>query len=190
MKRLIIGLLAVAALTCSSAALAEGTKTVSGQLSGESEWQPPFIRTTAWTIHGTYTSDALGSGTYSGALATNHDVVDASVEAPAGCFAAFLVPCQSPRFAVTGSVTFTSDKGASITGTVAPGSWVVEADAFPSTGYTFDLTLELSGGTRRFKHLTGSLSLSYQSQDQIGIGCGFDCGKNLDFGTLTGSIGH
>src|SRR5436853_3791207 len=80
MKRLIIGLLAVAALTCSSAALAGGTKTVSGQLSGESEWQPPFIRTTAWTIHGTYTSDALGNGSYSGALATNHDVLDTSVE--------------------------------------------------------------------------------------------------------------
>ena len=37
MKRLIIGLLAVAALTGSSAALAADTKTVSGQLSGESE---------------------------------------------------------------------------------------------------------------------------------------------------------
>ena len=87
-------------------------------------------------------------------------------------------------------MTFTSHKGASITGTVARGSSVVEADAFPVTGCTFDLTLDLSGGTRRVKQVTGSLSLSYQSQDQIGIGCGLDCGKNLDYGTLTGTIGH
>jgi hypothetical protein len=120
MKRLIIAVLALAALAGSSVAVAGGTKTVSGTLTGTAEWQPQFTRTAAWTIHGTYTSDRLGSGTYSGTLTTSHEVLDATVEWPAGCFATFFVPCKSPRFAATGSITFAS-KGASYTATVAPG---------------------------------------------------------------------
>jgi hypothetical protein len=105
MKGLIIAALALAALGCASVALAGGTKTVSGQLTGTSEWEPPFTRATTWTIHGTYASDALGSGTYAGTLTTSHEVVDATVEWPAGCFQTFFVPCNSPRFAASGSMT-------------------------------------------------------------------------------------
>jgi hypothetical protein len=191
MKRLMITVLAFAALAAgSSVAVAGGTKAVSGKLTGTAEWQPEFTRTANWTIHGTYTSDALGSGTYAGTLTTSHQVVDASVEWPADCFATFFVPCGSPRFAVNGSITFTS-KGASFTGTVAPGSWVVESDAYFVIAYIFNLNLDISGGTKRFKHVAGSLSLSYTTQSQLGgIGCGPDCGKVFDEGTLTGSIHH
>jgi hypothetical protein len=189
MKRLIIAALALSALVGSSVAFAGGTKTVSGRLAGMSEWQPEFTRSVTWTIHGTYTSDTLGSGTYAGTLTTNHEIVDASVEWPAGCFATFFVPCNSPRFAAGGSITFTS-KGASFTTTVAPGSWVVESEAYLSISYSFGLNLDITSGTRRFKHATGSLSLSYMTQLLLGIGCGPYCGQHLDDGTLTGSIGH
>src|SRR5947207_15605223 len=111
MKRLIIAALALAALACSSVALAGSTKTVSAQRVGTSEWGPDSLltRVTTWAAHGTYTSDGLGSGTYAGTLTTNHEVLDASVEDPPGCFETFFVPCNSPRFVVTGSVTFTSN---------------------------------------------------------------------------------
>jgi hypothetical protein len=187
MKGFIIAALAVAALACSSAALAGSTKAVSGQLTGTSEWNQD-VRASSWTVHGTYTSDGLGSGTYAGTLTTNHVVLDASVEDPPGCFETFFVPCNSPRFVVTGSITFTS-KGASITGTVGPGSWVVESDAFSAIDYPFSLNLELGDGTKRFKHVTGSLSLSYNTEEML-RGCGADCGKHFDGGTFTGTIEH
>ena len=39
--------------------------------------------------------------------------------------------------------------------------------------------------------MTGSLSLSYTVQVQLGgIGCGTGCGTHFDDGTLTGSIEH
>jgi hypothetical protein len=191
MKRLIIATIALAALIAStSVASAGSTKTVSGQLTGTSEWAPGFVRADTWTIHGTYTSDALGDGTYAGTLTTNHDVLDASVESPAGCFETFFVPCNSPRFAATGSITFTSN-GASLTTTVEPGSWVTESDAFFVIEYDFGLNLAVDGGTKRFKHATGSLSLSYAANNQLGgPGCGTDCGKSFDGGTLTGTVGH
>jgi hypothetical protein len=192
MKRLTIAALALVALLASTSIAAAGsTKTVSGELTGTSEWLPDFFRADTWTIHGTYTSDALGNGTYSGTLTTNHDVLDASVEWPPGCFAEFFVPCNSPRFAVTGSITFTSSKGASLTTAVAPGSWVVESDAYFVIEYDFGLSLDVTGGTKRFKSVTGSLSLSYSARNQLGgIGCGADCGKSFDGGTLTGTLQH
>jgi hypothetical protein len=192
MKRLIIAAVALVALIASSSVASAGsTKTVSGELTGTSEWSPAFFRADTWTIHGTYTSDTLGDGTYAGTLTTNHDVLDASVEWPAGCFAELFVPCNSPRFAVTGSVTFTSSNGASLTTTVGPGSWVVESDAYFVIEYDFGLDLDVTGGTKRFKHATGSLSLAYAARDQLGgIGCGTDCGKSFDGGTLTGTLEH
>ena len=189
MKRLIIAALALTALVAgSSAASAAPTKTVSGELTGTAEWLPTLTRAATWTIHGTYTSDTLGSGTYEGTLTTDHVVLDASVEDPPGCFEDFFVPCNSsPRFAAAGSITFTSH-GASFTGTVAAGSWVTESDSVHAISYSFGLQLDVSGGTRRFKNVTGSLSLSYTTGLMTGIGCGADCGKIFDGGTLTGSI--
>jgi hypothetical protein len=191
MKRLIIAAVALVALIASSSVASAGsTKTVSGELTGTSEWLPGFVRADTWTIHGTYTSDTLGNGTYAGTLTTSHDVLDASVEWPPGCFAEFFVPCNSPRFAATGSVTFTS-KGASLTTTVEPGSWVVESDTVHVIEYDFGLNLAVTDGTKRFKHVTGSLSLSYAARNQLGgIGCGTDCGKSFDGGTLTGTLEH
>jgi hypothetical protein len=199
MKRLAVAALALAALFASSSvALAGSTRPVSGKLIGTSEWET--LRAATWTIHGTYTSDALGSGTYAGTLTTSHEVVDASVEWPADCFATFFVPCGSPKFAVAGSIAFTTDSGASLTTAVAPGSTVVESDTYKVMDYIFDLSLDVTGGTRRFKHATGSLSLDYATTVQIGgFGCisepipGLDyaiCGRHYDGGTLTGTIGH
>jgi hypothetical protein len=202
MKRLVIAALALGALVAgSSVALAGSTKTVSGKLTGMSEWSPRDYQATTWTIHGTYTSDALGSGTYAGTLTTSHEVVDATVEWPEDCFATGFVPCNSPKFAVTGSITFTGDKGESLTTTVAPGSWVVESDTFHVIEYPFGLNLDVSGGTRRLKHATGSLQLAYDTHVTFGgIGAcvgvpipGLDyeiCGEHYDGGTLTGTIGH
>ena len=190
MKGLIVAALALAALAVSSVAFAGATKTVSGQLTGTAEWDQ-IVRASTWHVHGTYTSDGLGSGTYEGTLTTNHEVLDASVEDPPGCFETFFVPCGSPEFVVTGSITFTSANGASITGTVGPGSWVTENDTFHVVDYGFGLNLQLGDGTKRFKHVTGSLSLSYDSGVQLGgIGCGADCGKIFDGGTFTGTIEH
>jgi hypothetical protein len=111
----------------------------------------------------------------------------ATVEDPAGCFEAVFVPCGSPLFAATGSITFTSN-GATFTATVAPGSTVEEFESFHAIDYSFDLQLDVNGGTRRFKHVTGSLSLRYVTGLQTGISCGADCGKIFDGGILTGSI--
>ena len=198
MKRLIIAALAFAALACSAIAYAGPPRSVSGQLTGTSEWQ--LFRASTWTIHGTFTSDALGSGTYAGTLTTNHDILDSSGEFPDDCFATNFVPCNSPEFVVTGSITFTTDKGASLTTTVGPGSWVQESDTVHVIAYVFGLDLDVTGGTRRFKHATGSLALSYTTHTQLGgFGCvgepipGLDfevCGQHYDDGTLTGTIGH
>ncbi|HEX6700831.1 MAG TPA: hypothetical protein VF101_08885 [Gaiellaceae bacterium] len=192
MKRLIIAALALAALVVGSPVASAGpTKTVSGTLTGSAEWQPSLTRANSWTIHGTYTSDSLGSGTYAGTLTTDHVVLDASVEDPPGCFETNFVPCNSsPRFVANGSITFTTNNGASFTGTVQPGSWVTGSDTVHVIQYNFGLDLAVTDGTRRFKHVTGSsLSLSYASVITIGApGCGTDCGKIFDGGTLTGSI--
>jgi hypothetical protein len=66
--------------------------------------------------------------------------------------------------------------------------------------HDFFLDLTVTGGTRRFKHETGSLSLDYRTHTQLGgFGCvvepipGLDfevCGKAYDGATLTGAIGH
>ena len=198
MKRLFIAALALGVLACSAIASAGPSRSVSGQLTGTSEWQ--LLRASTWTIHGTYTSDSLGSGAYEGTLTTNHDVLDSSVEFPVDCFATNFEPCNSPEFVVTGSITFTTDNGASITTTVAPGSWVQESDTVHVIAYSFGLNLDVTGGTRRFKHATGSLSLDYRTHTQLGgVGCvhepvpGLDfevCGQHYDGGTLTGTIGH
>jgi hypothetical protein len=198
MKRLIIAALAFAALACSAAAYAGPSTSVSATLTGTSEWQ--LFRASTWTIHGTFTSDSLGSGTYAGTVTTNHDILDASVEGPTNCFATNFVPCNSPEFVATGSVTFTTDKGATITTTLASGSWVQESDTVHVIAYVFGLDLDVTGGTRRYKHASGSLSLSYTTHTQLGgFGCvgqpvpGLDfevCGQHYDGGTLTGTIGH
>lgn len=200
MKRLVVAALVLGALALSSIALAGGEKTVSGKLTGMSEWLPRDYQATTWTIHGTYTSDALGSGTYAGTLTTAHEVLDASVEWPEDCWASGFVPCNSPRFAVSGSITFSPDKGGSLTTSVDPGSWVVESDTVHVIEDTFQLNLDVSGGTRRFKHATGSLELAYDSHVQLGgFGCvsepipGLDfevCGEHYDAGTLTGTFGR
>jgi hypothetical protein len=198
MKRLFIAAVVFAALACSAVASAAPSTPVSATLTGTSEWQT--LRASTWTIHGTFTSDTLGSGTYEGTLTTNHDVLDSSVEFPVDCFATNFEPCNSPEFVVTGSVTFTTDKGASITTTVAPGSWVQESDTNFVIAYVFGLNLDVTGGTHRYKHASGSLMLSYTTHVVLGgFGCihepipGLDfeiCGQHYDGGTLTGTIGH
>jgi hypothetical protein len=198
MKRLFIAAAAFAALACSAVAYAGPSTSVSGQLTGTSEWQ--LLRASTWTIHGTFTSDSLGSGTYAGTVTTNHDILDASNEFPVDCFATNFVPCNSPQFVAGGSITFTTDKGATITTTIAPGSWVQESDTVFVIAYVFELNLDVTGGTRRYKHASGSLSLSYRTHTILGgFGCihepipGLDfeiCGQHYDGGTLTGTIGH
>jgi len=189
MRRLLIGALALAALVAgSSVAFAGASKPVTGTLTGTADWQG--IHVASWPIHGTYTSDTLGSGTYAGTLTTTHTVLDASVEDPPGCFAAVL-PCNSsPRFDVSGAITFTADNGASFTGAVASGSSFVESDTVHVVAYTFTLQLTVGDGTKRFKHDTRTLSLSYQSNVTNGVGCGADCGVVFDSGNLTGTVGH
>jgi hypothetical protein len=198
MKRLFIAAIAFAALACSAVAFAGSSTSVSGKLTGTSEWQT--LRASTWTIHGTFTSDSLGSGTYEGTITTNHDILDSSVEGPTNCFATNFEPCNSPEFVATGSVTFTTDKGASITTRVASGSWVQESDTNFVIAYVFGLNLDVTGGTRKFKHASGSLALSYTTHVTLGgFGCihepipGLDfeiCGVHYDGGTLTGTIGH
>ena len=198
MKRLIVAALAFAALACSSTASAGPSTSVSGKLTGTSEWQ--LLRASSWTIHGTFTSDSLGTGTYSGTLTTNHDVLDATNEFPTNCFATNFEPCNSPEFVATGSITFTTDKGASIRTTIGPGSWVQESDTNFVIAYVFGLNLDVTGGTHRYKPASGSLTLSYTTHVTLGgFGCihepipGLDfeiCGQHYDGGTLTGTIGH
>jgi hypothetical protein len=198
MKRLFIAAVVFAALACSAVASAAPSTPVSATLTGTSEWQT--LRASTWTIHGTFTSDSLGSGTYEGTITTNHDVLDATTEFPTNCFATNFEPCNSPEFVATGSVTFTTDKGATITTTLAPGSWVQESDTNSVIAYVFGLELDVTGGTRRYKHATGSLTLSYTTHVTLGgFGCihepipGLDfeiCGQHYDAGTLTGTIGH
>jgi hypothetical protein len=83
---------------------------------------------------------------------------------------------------------------------MAPGSWVQESDTVHVIAYVFGLDLDVTDGTRRFKHASGSLALSYTTHTQLGgFGCvgqpvpGLDfevCGQHYDGGTLTGTIGH
>lgn len=199
MMRRITALALVALALGTTAATAAGTKTIDGTLKGTSEWTTSFFAT-SWTIHGTYTTDTLGSGTYSGTL-TAGDVLDPARESPAGCYTSGFRPCASPTFAVTGSITFTGDHGASFTTTVDPGSGVTAFENNEIVSHTFDLGLTITGGTKRYRHATGSLSLSYETHNWYGgFGCigVFNpdlpelevCNVHYDSGTLTGTIGR
>jgi hypothetical protein len=77
---------------------------------------------------------------------------------------------------------------------------MLEFDAQHLIEYSFELNLDVTGGTRRFKHVTGSLALAYDTHGQLGgFGCVSEpipgvefevCGQHYDVGTLTGTIGR
>lgn len=126
-------------------------------------------------------------------------MLDPTSESPAGCYTSGFRPCSSPTFAVSGSITFTDDHGASFTATLDPGSGGTAFENNEIVSYTFDLGLTITGGTKRYRHVTGSHSLSYETHNWYGgFGCGSNpelpdleaCNVHYDSGTLTGTIGR
>jgi hypothetical protein len=102
---------------------------------------------TAGTISTTGSFDAtfIGSGTYTGTVTTSSCL-----------FPPFCCGVPSDPYPVDGTFTF-SGRGGSFTAS-GTGTGVTFTSAH-TDDYTFDLDLAIGGGTGRYRHATGSLSL-------------------------------
>lgn len=102
---------------------------------------------TAGTISSSGTVDAtfIGSGTYTGTVTTSSCL-----------FPPFCCGVSSDPYPVDGAFTF-SGRGGSFTAS-GSGTGVTFTSAH-TDDYTFDLSLTIDGGTGRYRHATGSLSV-------------------------------
>jgi hypothetical protein len=169
-KRLLVLAIALVAFLSSAVAVAAGDTT----LTGTSEWSGPTFeeQTTVTTVHGTF-EGRLGRGTYEGTLT-------------GGAF--FTSPdCGPVCQPVTGSITFTSNRG-SFTAVVQPGSTVALFDTASNSTRYFILTLSIVDGTRSYAHADGTLALTYISDWFHPIFDPDHTNVISDEGTLTGSL--
>jgi hypothetical protein len=102
---------------------------------------------TAGTIStsGSFDATFIGSGTYAGAVTTSSCL-----------FPPFCCGVPSDPYPVDGTFTF-SGRGGSFTAS-GSGTGVTFATAH-TDDYVFDLDVAIEGGTERYRHATGSLSL-------------------------------
>lgn len=179
---LVFALAVVAALASSSVGAADPTYLVDLSLAGTSD--SPFAATTEGTTR-TISGDLLTTreGSFSGSL------TNAGFLAPPVCFVCGFGQSFAPTGVLTISLRQGSFSGAVISGSTAElrmPSHFVEIDVH--------LQLDVSGGTSRFRHAHGVLTLDYTSLTQMGgPGClppgeGGDCGVAVDRGTLTGTL--
>jgi hypothetical protein len=139
MRRLLVMGVVLLALSGSAAAGADHN----AALTGTAEWSDASTH-----IDGTF-DGTLGKGTYDGTL-------DGGAQFTSG-------DCGPVCEPVTGSITFTSNRG-SFTGVVDPGSVVALVDIASNSWRNFTLTLDVVDGTRAYSHANGAvLTLSYSS---------------------------
>ena len=173
----------VACILPAVAAVASGAapRSVNVSLSGTSTWTGDFGSVTAFAIQGTFTDTSetgkrLRTGSYSGTLTTG------TYGPPNGCpFAT-----EFNAAPVSGTIDFVTSNG-TITTEVAPGGLVCsEQLGAHGEASNFDLTLQVTGGTRAYAGVSGTLHLSYQSLVILDF-FGNPEGPN-DTGTLTGAL--
>jgi hypothetical protein len=187
-RRIAVAVLALVSLFCASAVAAEAgtTKSVSYTLTGSSEWNAVLFPS-SFAISGQLSDGAARAGTYTGTLLALSYADDCSA-GPWG-------PNCGPA---TGSITFAL-RGGSITASVEPGGLVTQRFTGPSLdSYVFELTLDVTGGTRAYADAQGTLSMFLDTTrdnlatDPVTLApCGFvDITKCpiSDSGTLTGTI--
>ena len=160
-----VALVALAAAAAAAAGHA-ASKDDAAALTGSSDW------TSGYAISGRF-AGSFGRGTYSGTLTAGDP---------------FTTPTCGPLCAaVTGSITFSTRSG-DITAAVQPGG-IVSMDDIPSHSFrNFSLELLIVGGTRRFEHMRGRLSVSYESVWTHQFVNGVFVDEIVDTGTLTGTI--
>jgi hypothetical protein len=138
----VFGLLVAA----SSSAAAPPTRPVTGTMSstaitGVASFCPAGTISESGIVDATF----LGSGTYTGAVTTSSCL-----------FPPFCCGASSDPYPVDGAFTF-SGRGGSFTAS-GSGTGVTDGGAH-TDDYTFDLALTIDGGTGRYRHATGSLTL-------------------------------
>ena len=152
MRRSALAVLLVVALLALSAASAGAgpTKTMHSTLSGSAEWNA-LQYPSSFTISGRVQNGKANAGTYAGTLA-------------AGTFAGCPDNPYGPQCApVTGSLTLDL-KGGSITAAVQPRGTVWQVYPTPShETYVFQLSLDVTSGTRAYASASGTLSLYYNT---------------------------
>jgi hypothetical protein len=162
-------LLGAALVTVGSGATA-APQNVDWRLTGTAEWSGSGVLTETFAINGAIE----GVGTYSGTL-------------NAGAY--YTTDTCGPQCApVTGTITFDTRRG-SITTNVDPAGLVTVTTIGSGTTYGFSLTLVTVSGTRAYRHVTGTLDLSYAShlptnQPDCSV-CPIE-----DVGTVTGTLTH
>jgi hypothetical protein len=183
-KRLGLATACVACVLLAISALASAAppRSVNVSLTGTATWTGDFGSVTAFAIQGTFTDmtqtgKRLRTGSYSGTLTTG------TYGPPNDCpFATEFN--QAP---VSGTIDLVMSNG-TITTEVAPGGGLLCSEQLGAhgRGENFDLTLQVTGGTRAYAGTTGTLHLSYQSLVILDF-FGHPEGPN-DVGTLTGAL--
>jgi hypothetical protein len=141
------------------------------------------VEQTTRTFSGTL-NGSLGAGSYSGEL-TNTGFIDP----PTVCF----ICGEAERFSVSGDLTFMFPNG-SFTAEVQSGSQAALLLPSHFVELDFQLVLSVTGGSRRYQHASGDLTLAYRSLTQEGgPGClpvdsGGTCGLPFDDGALSGTL--
>jgi len=159
---------ALIALATAAAAVAAGPREKATGLTGSSQWA-----SAGYAISGTV-EGGLGRGTYSGALT----VAGASFTS---------ATCGPVCAAVSGSITFSTRAGG-LTASVQRGSVVSMEEIASHSFRDFRLQLRIVGGTGRYAHARGPLSLSYSSVWEHEWVNGAFVDDIADAGTLAGTI--
>jgi hypothetical protein len=158
---------ALAACVAAGAAVAVGPKARPTALTGSSQW------TTGYAIAGTF-DGSLGRGTYAGTMTASGVSFTSST-------------CGPVCAPLAGSITFFA-RGGSWTGSVQPGSVVSMEDIASHSFRDFRVQLRIVGGTGRYAHARGRLSLTYSSVWTHEWENGLFVDGIADAGTLVGTI--
>jgi hypothetical protein len=162
-----VATVALAVLAAGAAgALGASARDKVGALTGTSQWTPGYV------LSGTF-DGGFGRGTYSGALAAGASFTSST--------------CGPVCAGLTGSMTFSTRTG-SFTGTVQPGSVVSMEDIASHSFRDFRVQLKVVGGTGRYAHARGRLSLTYSSVWTHDWEGGVPVDAIADAGTLVGTI--
>jgi hypothetical protein len=162
-----VAAVAIAACVAAGAALAAGPRERATALTGSSQW------TSGYAIAGTF-DGGLGRGTYSGTMTAAGPTFTSST-------------CGPVCAPLAGSITFSGRVG-TLTASVQPGSVVSMEDIASHSFRDFRVQLRVVGGTGRYAHARGRLSLTYSSVwTHEWVNGVFDDGI-ADAGTLTGTL--
>jgi hypothetical protein len=171
--------LACVLLAVSAVASAAPSRSVNATLTGTATWTGAFGSVTSFAIQGTFADTGqsgrrLHGGTYSGTLTTG------TYGPPDGC--PFVTEFTSAP--VSGTIDFVLQNGTITTEVTG----LLCSDQLGAHGQSevFDLTLQVTGGTRGYSGVSGTLHLTYESLVVIPF-FGPPEGPN-DTGTLTGTL--